>query len=97
MRWIKILHFNGQTIYFAATSTGLYSTTELNGTQTVWAKEGADTIGNIIVDMVEAREIDGLVVVATQGNGVFSTIVISYSGKDKDGGGCLINTAAGNN
>jgi hypothetical protein len=55
------------------TSAGLFSTTELNGDSTVWVKEGATTIGNVIVDMVDARSTDGFVAVGTHGNGVYST------------------------
>jgi hypothetical protein len=65
-------------VYFAATSTGLYSTTSLNGTNTVWLQEGTGTIGNVVVDMIAARPSDGVVVIGTHGAGVFSTNVITY-------------------
>ncbi len=94
VRWLKILHFNDQTIYFAATSIGLFSATELDGTQTVWRQESEDTIGNVIVDMVDARETDGRVVIATQGNGVYSTNVATHSTSAGDDGGCFIATTA---
>jgi len=70
--WVDALSGSGSSIFFAATSTGLYSTTTLNGPSTVWVQEGASTIGNIIVDMVKARTVDGLVVAATHGNGIYS-------------------------
>ncbi|MBI5326148.1 MAG: T9SS type A sorting domain-containing protein [Ignavibacteriae bacterium] len=73
IRYIKILKFHGNTIYFAGTSTGLYSTNELAGSNTIWVKEASGTIGNSIVDYIDARSSDGLVVVATQGSGVFNT------------------------
>ncbi|MFH1050750.1 MAG: T9SS type A sorting domain-containing protein [bacterium] len=79
IRWLKMLHTPEGPIYFVGTSTGLYSTLNLAGVQTVWVKEGANSIGNIIVDMVEARELDGTVAVATQGAGIFTTKVV-YSG-----------------
>lgn len=72
-RWVKILSENGSNIYFVGTSTGLYSTTSLNGDNTVWALEGASTIGNAVVDAIDARSTDGLVVVATHGKGIYST------------------------
>ena len=50
IRYVKILRYNGSTIYFAGTSTGLYSTAELAGSNTVWLKEASNTIGNVIVD-----------------------------------------------
>jgi len=71
-RWAAILPFGGTTTYFVGTSVGLYSTTTLNGTSTAWTKEGATIIGNLPVDMIDVRTLDGLVVVATHGGGMFS-------------------------
>ena len=51
----------------------MFSTTELNGDSTVWVKEGATTIGNVIVDMIDARTTDGFIAIGTHGNGVYST------------------------
>lgn len=75
-RWGAIVPTTQSTTYFAATSTGLYSTTTLNAGSTVWALEGSTTIGNVVVDMIDFRQSDGLVVAATHGNGVYSTNVI---------------------
>ncbi len=75
IRWIEILHREDGTIYFAGTTTGLYSTTNLAGVNTVWVKESPDLIGNIKVDMITARQSDGFVAVATQGNGIYSCYV----------------------
>ncbi len=72
VRWLAILPDNGNYTYFAGTSTGLYSTTTIDGMNTEWAQEGALTIGNVVVDMIAAREVDGEVVVGTHGNGVYS-------------------------
>ncbi len=58
--------------YFAATSTGLYSTSELNGWNTEWVLEGEDILGNIVVDMIKGRPVDGVLAAATHGNGIFS-------------------------
>lgn len=71
-RWAEIVPANSATYYFVATSAGLFSTTSLNGGSTIWAQEGASTIGNVVVDMIDARLADGLVVAATHGAGVFS-------------------------
>ena len=81
-RWVKILPINGSNIYFVGTSTGVYSTTTLNGDKTVWAQEGASTIGNAVVDAIDARSTDGLVVVATHGKGIFSTHVTANTQVD---------------
>ncbi len=70
--WVEILPINGLRYYFAGTTTGLYSTTFLDGMNTVWKQEGASTIGNVVVDMVMARPSDGYVAVATHGRGLFT-------------------------
>ncbi|NQU35636.1 MAG: T9SS type A sorting domain-containing protein [Bacteroidetes bacterium] len=73
VRWVKSLNYNGGTAYFAGTSVGLYSTTVLNGDETNWKQEGHNNIGTIMVDMIDTRETDGFVAIATQGNGMYST------------------------
>jgi len=76
-RWVKILPVGGTKIYYIGTSTGVYSTGYLNGANTVWEQEGASVIGNVVVDMIDARSSDGMVVAATHGNGIFSATVTS--------------------
>lgn len=71
-RWVAILPNGNATQYLVGTSTGLYSTTNLNGAGTVWEQEGASTIGNVVVDMIDTRHSDLLAVVGTHGQGVFS-------------------------
>lgn len=78
-RWASIVPYIGTTTYFLATSTGAYSCTALNGASTVWAQEGAATIGNAVVDMIDSRPSDGLVAAATHGRGVFSANLVSTS------------------
>lgn len=78
LRWVSILPMdNGSLKYFCGTSVGLYSadTLKLHATGqpgTVWALEGANEIGSIVVDFVDVRQSDGWVVAATHGNGIFS-------------------------
>lgn len=88
-RWVSILHRGTGTIYFVGTSTGLYSTERLDGMATEWVQEGASTIGNVIVDMIDSRESDGFVAVATWGNGVFGGTVgvLSTPQEDRSGEG----------
>lgn len=76
VRWAEILPTDLGTIYLVGTSTGLYSSVNLNGISTVWAQEGATTIGNVVVDMIDSRTTDDLVVVATHGNGMYSSNVL---------------------
>ncbi|SMG30737.1 Por secretion system C-terminal sorting domain-containing protein [Marivirga sericea] len=70
VRWADRVGNNDR--YFAGTSTGLYSTTNLNGTSTVWTQENLDGISNAVVEQLRTRNSDGLVVVGTHGNGLFS-------------------------
>jgi hypothetical protein len=72
IRCTKKLSYHGHKVFFAGTSCGLFSTTELNGASTVWTREGADNIGNVLVDMIDARQTDGFIAVGTQGNGVYT-------------------------
>ncbi|MBN2414821.1 T9SS type A sorting domain-containing protein [bacterium] len=74
-RWAEIVHSESGTVYFMGTSTGLYSTSALNGQSTVWAQEGASVIGSVVVDMIDSRESDGVVVIGTHGKGVFKAAV----------------------
>lgn len=76
LRWASILPLkNGKTLYFLATSVGLFATDTLLGLATRWINIGHNIIGNVVVDMVKTRSTDGLVVVATHGNGIYSTYV----------------------
>ncbi len=45
---------------------------------TVWVQEGASSLGNIVVDMIDVRQADGFVVVGTHGNGVYSTYITEF-------------------
>lgn len=71
IRGAAILPYIGTTRYIVATSTGVYSTTSLNGSSTVWEQEGPSTIGNVIVNYIASRPSDGRVVAGTHGRGAF--------------------------
>jgi hypothetical protein len=62
--------------YYVGTSTGLYSTANLNGNATQWVKEGADIIGNAVVVDLKLRPADNKLLIATHGNGLFTTDAI---------------------
>jgi hypothetical protein len=79
IRWAEIVSVSGSPIYFVATSIGVYSTSNLDGDATQWVLEGASEIGNVIVDMIDTRSSDKLVVAATHGAGVFSANFTSTS------------------
>ncbi|HET7152171.1 MAG TPA: FlgD immunoglobulin-like domain containing protein, partial [Candidatus Kapabacteria bacterium] len=76
-RWASVVRLQSGVVYLVGTSTGLYSTSYLNGTSTTWYKEGASTIGNAIVDMMDVRQSDGMVAVASHGSGMYSGVISS--------------------
>jgi hypothetical protein len=71
VRSAAILPTSNGTQYFLATSTGVYSTTSLNGSNTMWNPEGANTMGNVVVNSLAARPSDGRIVAGTHGRGAF--------------------------
>lgn len=72
---VRVARIHGNaTRFFVGTSTGLYSTELLDGTSTVWIREDETGIGSTVVEHMVTR-LDGLVVAATHGNGVFSADV----------------------
>ena len=72
VRWIEIVSKNDESsTYYAGTSTGVYSTDNLNGINTTWEQEGAEVIGNVLVTMIKYFSEDGTLVVATHGNGMY--------------------------
>ncbi|MEM9339466.1 MAG: T9SS type A sorting domain-containing protein [Bacteroidota bacterium] len=71
VRWMEIMPNGTGNIYLVGTSAGLYYTETLSGMSTVWTQAGESTIGDVVVDMIAVRPIDGFMAVATHGNGVF--------------------------
>jgi len=80
VRWATIQHLpTGGTIYWVAASTGLYATDTLQDSVTVWVQQGANTIGNSVCDMVDVRQSDGLVAIATHTRGVYTANITSVT------------------
>ena len=75
VRWVTIVHQNGETLYLCGTSVGLFSTTDISRPNVTWVPEGTNTIGYAIVENIDARQSDGFVAIATQGSGVYTTHV----------------------
>lgn len=78
VRWVSIVPITGgDYMYYAATSTGLYSTTTIDGDNTNWVQEASGTdmnnIGDAIVNMIDYRRSDGRIMVATHGRGIFTS------------------------
>jgi photosystem II stability/assembly factor-like uncharacterized protein len=79
VRWGSIIPVPDGRVYLVGTSVGLFATTTLNDTFTVWTQQGTTTIGAAVVDMIDHRNTDGLVVVATHSNGIFSSHITSVA------------------
>lgn len=77
--WVSRLELQDSTVYFAGTSVGLFSTTTLNGANTTWRQEGESSIGNVVINMIQTREFDGNVTVATHGNGMYTARYKEYT------------------
>ncbi len=75
VQWVEIVPVGDRFIYFAATSTGLYSASYLDGKYTVWQRESPDEIGNTMIWNIDSRAADGFVAVGTYGIGVYSKYV----------------------
>jgi hypothetical protein len=78
-RWLTIAPTLDSLVYFVGTSTGLYATKKIDGMQTIWTREGANSIGTQVVTMMDHRTIDGRMVVSTYGSGVFGSFVQSLN------------------
>jgi len=71
VRSVAFMPVMAEDFYFAATSTGLYSSDDLVGGSTIWYQEAPEIIGNVVVDMVVVRPEDNLIVAGTHGKGMF--------------------------
>jgi hypothetical protein len=83
IRWGEIIPTNAGDQFFVGTSTGLYSTTLLSESATVWAKESTDVIGSAVIPMMDYRASDGKLAISSHGNGVFTTYIPDYKQLEK--------------
>ena len=92
-RSAEIFTISGTTYYFLATSTGVYYTTLLDTSSTVWTQEATTSVGNAVCSMLAYRSLDNTLAVATHGRGIFTGIVnsplpvelVSFAGNASDG------------
>lgn len=84
VRWAEMLFVNDQPVYFVGTSAGLFSTTNLNGANTVWELEGPEVIGSVVVSNMAVRQADGKVVAATHGAGVYYANISAVTSVDEE-------------
>lgn len=61
-----------QTKYLVATSTGVYSAATLNGASTTWFHEDPTGMQNVVVNDLELRVSDNVVLAGTHGRGMFA-------------------------
>ena len=71
IRSAAIVNTGDGKYFVVGTSVGLYMTTTLAGTNTQWAKQGTNTIGNALVTSLYSRPADGWMAIGTHGRGVF--------------------------
>ncbi len=65
--------YEGDTLHLLGTSEGLFSSKSLDGKNTKWLREGSQSIGKNVIEDIEFRALDGRIVIATHGNGLFMT------------------------
>ena len=79
LRWATIVPMSdGSYRYYVGTSSGLFMTSDLGGMDTEWVRQAPNTIGRAIVNMLSYRPLDGRLVAATHGNGVYSTEIEGF-------------------
>lgn len=76
-RWLTIAHLPDTTLYFLGTSVGLFATGMLNGSNTVWTRQGPHNIGLNWVTMMDFRTTDYTMAVSTFGAGIFTAKISS--------------------
>jgi hypothetical protein len=73
LRWLHVMPLGADSsAYFLGTSVGLYYTNTLDGLNTEWQHLASESIGQTVVEMIDSRSVDSLIVVGTHGNGVYS-------------------------
>tara|TARA_B100001250_G_scaffold275655_3_gene238152 strand:+ start:6234 stop:8951 length:2718 start_codon:yes stop_codon:yes gene_type:complete len=70
-RAAEIIPLGNSTLYVVGTSVGLFGTANLDDVNTVWEQIGYNDIGSVVCEYLVYRPNDGLLVVATHGNGIY--------------------------
>jgi hypothetical protein len=76
-RTAEIIPFGNSTLYLIGTSVGLFGTATLDEQNTVWEQVASQEIGAVVCEYLAYRQNDGLLVVATHGNGIYQTNLTS--------------------
>ncbi len=74
-RAAAIANVNGKPVFFVGTTVGLWRTDQLDGTATVWERDGADSIQYALVSSLALRPEDNTLLAGTYGNGMFTTVL----------------------
>ncbi len=77
LRWASIIPVSNGNVYLVGTTVGLFAADTLIANGTTWVQQATNVIGNAVVDMIDVRVSDGLVVVATHSSGIFSANITS--------------------
>lgn len=77
-RWFTVAALPDDTLFFVGTSTGLFATSQLNGMNTQWSRQGPKSIGYNVVTMMDFRSTDYTLAVATYGAGAFTAQLAAY-------------------
>lgn len=75
IRCAAIIPTGSRYVYLLGTSIGLFGTDLLDGDNTEWVLQGANSIGNVVVDKIDSRVSDGFTAIATHGLGVFTAFI----------------------
>ena len=78
-RTAEIIPLGNDTLYVVGTSVGLFATANLNGINTIWEQVAVNEIGAVVCEYLAYRPNDGLLVVATHGNGIYQTNLSSIA------------------
>jgi Secretion system C-terminal sorting domain len=72
VRSCAIVALNSGVEYYVGSTAGLFSTTNINSTATVWTREVGGPLTTAIVNSLALRREDNTMVVGTHGNGMFA-------------------------
>jgi hypothetical protein len=73
----QIIPLADDTLYLVGTTVGLFATSKIDGINTSWEQVASSILGSTIVEYIEYRQSDGLLIVGTFGNGVYQTTINS--------------------
>jgi photosystem II stability/assembly factor-like uncharacterized protein len=62
---------DGNKLYLVGSSSGLFATYNMHADNTVWKRVSPNKIGNVVIERLEYRKLDGLLLIATHGNGLY--------------------------